>query len=78
MFAVEALYDGVHFKPTQPIPVSEDYKVIITFLEPVKTKTIQKPAIRPPFDFGCLKSQAKEAPDHDWFTPLEDFEDYLQ
>ena len=36
MYAVEAIYDGVQFKPMQPIPVKAEYKVIITFVEPVK------------------------------------------
>ena len=33
MQAIKAVYDGVRFKPKQPIPVSGQYEVIITFVE---------------------------------------------
>ena len=72
MYAVEAIYDGVRFKPMQPIPVKVDYKVIIKFIEPLKKETV-----RPPFELGCMKGKTKEAADHDWFQPLEDFEGYM-
>ncbi|MCL2665434.1 MAG: DUF2281 domain-containing protein [Defluviitaleaceae bacterium] len=36
MQAIKAIFDGVHFKPKQPIPVSGQYEVVITFLEPMK------------------------------------------
>jgi len=36
MYAIKAIYDGTNFKPMQPIPVKENYKVVITFIEPVK------------------------------------------
>jgi len=35
MYAVKAIYDGVNFKPKQPISVRGRYEVMITFLEPV-------------------------------------------
>jgi len=73
MYAVKALYDGVNFNPKQPIPVKEQYEVIITFVEPVKSGSI-----RPTFEFGCMKGKIKEADDHDWFKPLDDFEEYMQ
>ncbi|MCL2400125.1 MAG: hypothetical protein FWC91_10355 [Defluviitaleaceae bacterium] len=72
MYAVKALYDGVNFKPKQPIPVKEQYEVIITFVEPVKNSSI-----RPTFELGCMKGKIKEADDHDWFKPLDDFEEYM-
>ena len=34
MYAAKAIYDGVGFKPSQPIPVKGRCEVIITFLEP--------------------------------------------
>ena len=37
----------------------------------------EKKAVRPPFKFDCLKGKIKEADDHDWFEPMEDFEDYM-
>jgi len=39
MYAVKAIYDGVNFKPKQPIPVKEQYEVVITFIEPIKEVT---------------------------------------
>ncbi|MCL2147298.1 MAG: DUF2281 domain-containing protein [Synergistaceae bacterium] len=36
MYAIKAIYDGAGFKPMQPIPVKENYEVVITFIEPVK------------------------------------------
>jgi len=35
MYAVKAIYDGINFKPKQPISVKGQYEVVITFLEPV-------------------------------------------
>jgi len=35
MQAIKAIFDGVQFKPQQPIPVSGQYEVIITFVEPI-------------------------------------------
>jgi predicted DNA-binding antitoxin AbrB/MazE fold protein len=72
MYAVKALYDGVSFKPKQPIAIKEEYEVIITFVEPVKKDTV-----RPPFGLGCMKGKITEADDHDWFKPLDDFEEYM-
>jgi len=72
MYAVKAIYDGVSFKPMQPIPVKEQYEVVITFIEP-----INKGTVRPPFKFGCMKGKIEESSDHDWFEPLEDFREYM-
>ena len=36
MQAIKAVYDGLTFKPRQPIPVQGYYEVVITFLEPVE------------------------------------------
>jgi len=38
MYAIKAIYDGTNFKPMQPIPVKEDYEVVITFTEPLSRK----------------------------------------
>ena len=35
MQAIKAIYDGVQFKPKQPIPVIGQYEVVITFLEQI-------------------------------------------
>ena len=36
MYAIKALYDGTDFKPKEPIPVTGEYEVVITFTTPVK------------------------------------------
>ena len=33
MQAIKAVFDGVNFNPTQAIPVSGQYEVVITFVE---------------------------------------------
>ena len=35
MQSINAVYDGVRFKPIQPVPINGEYKVIITFVEPL-------------------------------------------
>jgi hypothetical protein len=35
MFEVKAVYDGVNFKPIQPITVKGQYSVVITFIEQI-------------------------------------------
>jgi len=44
MYAIKALYDGVDFKPREPIPVNEEYEVVIMFMTPAKNpeKNIKK------------------------------------
>jgi len=32
---------------------------------------------RNPPQLGCMKGKIKEADDHDWFEPLEDFKEYM-
>jgi len=41
MYAIEALYDGTDFRPKEPIPVNEEYEVVITFTTPVKNSQRQ-------------------------------------
>ena len=37
MYAIKAVFDGTGFKPKEPIPVNEEYEVVITFTTPVKS-----------------------------------------
>jgi len=37
MYAIKAVYDGMGFKPREPVPVSGEYEVVITFTAPVKS-----------------------------------------
>ncbi|MCL2198051.1 MAG: type II toxin-antitoxin system RelB/DinJ family antitoxin [Defluviitaleaceae bacterium] len=36
----------------------------------------ERPTRKAP-QFGCMKGQIHEADDHDWFEPMEEFEDYM-
>jgi len=71
MYAVKALYDGVNFKPTQPIDIKEQYEVIITFVEPVKKDN----SSNLPFKRGCMKGKMWISDDFN--EPLEDFKEYM-
>ena len=79
MYAVKAIYDGVNFKPNQPISVKGVYEVIITFLEPVtesldSTKQIKK---HPRSEIiGCLKGQVWMADDFN--DPIEELKEYME
>jgi predicted DNA-binding antitoxin AbrB/MazE fold protein len=37
MYAIKAIYDGGYFKLEEPVPVKENYEVIITFTKPLNT-----------------------------------------
>ena len=72
MHAIKAVYDGVTFKPKQPITVKEHYEVIITFVEPVKS--VKSTDL--PFKRGCMKGKMWMSDDFD--LPLEDFKEYME
>ena len=42
MQAIKAVFDGVNFKPKQPIPVSGQYEVVITFVEQISTNSAKE------------------------------------
>ena len=71
MYAVKAIYDGINFKPKQPIPVKGTYEVIITFVEPV-----HKDAVRPAFKYGSMNGRIRIPDDFD--APLDDFKEYME
>ena len=71
MQSIKAIYDGFNFKPIQEIPIKGNYKVIITFLEPIK-----KDIVRPPFEYGSMAEQIWMADDFD--APLDDFKEYME
>ncbi len=35
MHAIKAIYDGTIFIPSEPIPVTGEYEVVITFIAPI-------------------------------------------
>ena len=37
MYAIKGIYDGNCFRLEQPIPVKEEFKVVITFTDPIKS-----------------------------------------
>jgi len=45
MEAINAIYDGNNFKPTEPIPVKGRYEVVITFTKPIDTKEAKRQRI---------------------------------
>jgi len=71
MHTIKAIYEGTKFKAIQPIPVEEDYEVIITFIEPVKKDTV-----RPPFEYGSMAGKIWMADDFN--APLDDFKEYME
>jgi len=73
MYAVKAIYDGVNFKPAQPISVGGKYEVVITFLEPVEGDTVsdEQSKKRPLSELrGFLKGKVWMADDFN--APLEE------
>jgi hypothetical protein len=42
MYAIKGVYDGVSFKPREPIPVDEEYEVVITFTIPLKNNEVSE------------------------------------
>jgi len=36
MYSIKGIYDGVSFKPKQPISIKGQYEVVITFVEPIE------------------------------------------
>ena len=71
MQAIKAVYDGHSFTPTQPIPVQGQYKVVITFIEPIANKADGEPnhALR----LGFLKDKVPPLP-NSFFDPLPEEE----
>jgi len=71
MHAIRAIYDGTNFRPIQPIPVNDNYEVVITFIAPVKKDTV-----RPPFEYGSMSGKIWMSDDFD--APLDDFKEYME
>jgi predicted DNA-binding antitoxin AbrB/MazE fold protein len=45
MQAINAVFDGNHFKPLEPIPVKGKYEVVITFTKQIDTKATRRQRI---------------------------------
>ena len=74
MQTIKAIYDGVGFKPMQPIPaiVKENYEVFITFVEPVRKDVKEHP--RSKF-IGSWKGKIWMSDDFN--EPLEEMKEYM-
>ena len=79
MHTIKAVYDGNNFKLLQPIPIQEEYKVFITFVEPVKQKSNKGKQInkRPLSELkGILKDKVWMSDDFN--EPLEEMTEYME
>ena len=81
MYAVKAIYDGVNFKPTQPVDIEGQYEVVITFIEPISTlvkenpRLLLEPILGKPVSIGEFDGLIKIPDDFD--EPLEEMKEYM-
>ena len=79
MYAVNAIYDGVNFKPMKPITVKGTHRVVITFLGPVTDDVVmmEQTKKRPRSEIiGCLKGKVWMADDFN--DPIEELKEYME
>ena len=79
MQAIKAIYDGVNFMPTQPIPVEGKYEVVITFIEPINEETAnasQSAKLPRSTAKGFLKGKVWMSDDFN--EPLEELREYME
>ena len=79
MYAVKAIYDGINFKPIQPISVNGRYEVVITFLEPMEDDVAvdEHSKKRPLSELrGFMKGNVWMADDFN--APLEEMREYME
>jgi len=81
MYAVKAIYDGVNFKPKQPISVDGPHEVVIMFIEPINKAEednllyLLKPDMNKTPVLGKLNGTIK-IPD-DFNEPLDEMKEYM-
>ena len=81
MYAVKAVYDGVNFKPIQPISVKGKYSVVITFIEQMEqdeldnTEYLLEPDTNKTPVLGRLDGTIKIP--HDFDEPLDEMKEYM-
>ena len=79
MQAISAIYDGANFEINQPIPVKGQYKVIITFLEPIEeNKTIEDYKTKRPRSEIIGLLEGKVWMSDDFNEPLEELKEYME
>ena len=78
MYAIKAIYDGVTFKPMQPISAKGRHEVVITFLEPIEdVSSDEQPKKRPLSELrGLLKGKVWMSDDFN--EPLEEMKEYME
>ena len=79
MYAVNAIYDGVNFKPVQPIALKGTHRVVITFLEPVTNDVAMAECAkkRPRSEIiGALKGKIWMADDFN--APIDELKEYME
>lgn len=72
MRAIKAIYDGESFIPIQPLPVNENYEVIIIFANPIKPAAQLSP--RANF-IGMFEGKIKMTDDFN--EPIEEMKEYM-
>ena len=85
MHAIEAIYDGANFIPMQPIPVKENYEVVITFIEPAKKDMAdinininKNEPVKLPRSTGRGILKGKVWMSDDFNEPLEEMREYME
>ena len=74
MQAIKAIYDGVQFKPKQPIPVNGQYEVVITFVEQISVSPDMDKQERINREINFLKEISRLAADaSDEVLTMDDF-----
>ena len=78
MYAIKAIYNESGFYPMQPIPVKEDYEVVITFINPIEsnnTGIAETPKRSCAELIGLLKGKVWMADDFN--APLDELKEYM-
>ncbi|MCL2050953.1 MAG: DUF2281 domain-containing protein [Lachnospiraceae bacterium] len=78
MHAIKAIYNESGFYPMQPIPVDEDYEVVITFINPIKKpqSNLNETSKRSCAELiGLLKGKVWMADDFN--APLDELKEYM-
>ena len=81
MYTIKAIYDGVNFKPKQPVDVEGQYEVVITFLEPISEsvkknpRLLLEPVLGKPISIGEFDGLIKIPDDFD--EPLDEMKEYM-
>ena len=79
MYSVKAIYDGVNFKPKQPISVKVPCEVVITFLEPVEEAAADAMQVKKHSRSAFIGSwKDKIWMSDDFNEPLDEMKEYME